>query len=106
MSDNRKKISEAAREFIGSQASNQEQNDTDSKTNKSANINPETAVTESSLKSELLGNIEEEEPTIRLTVDLPRPLHRRLNQLSLDSGKPKSELVRIMIRRALESVEY
>jgi len=58
------------------------------------------------LREELLGERQADESRIRLTVDLPRSLHRRLNQLALDSGKPKTELVRIIIRRTLDSIDY
>lgn len=59
-----------------------------------------------SLRGELLGEEKVAEANIRFTVDLPRSLHRRLDQLSTDSGKLKTALVRIMIRRALENIEY
>ena len=58
------------------------------------------------LKQELFGSVSSKESNIRFTVDLPSSLHRRLNQLSLDAGKPKTELVRIMIRQALDSLDY
>ncbi|NJK39823.1 MAG: ribbon-helix-helix protein, CopG family [Oscillatoriales cyanobacterium RM2_1_1] len=116
MKGDRKKMSQVADQLIRSADSSSDQNldqaSTPSKEFEAAD--PQSATTEEttseiiqdSLRAELLGNQLDDEPTIRLTVDLPRVLHRRLNQLSLDSGKPKSELVRIMIRRALESVDY
>lgn len=60
----------------------------------------------SDLRRELLGEVKEAEPSVRFTVDIPRSLHRRLDQLSIDSGKPKTELVRIMIRSALDDIAY
>lgn len=58
------------------------------------------------LRQELLGSPKEPEASVRFTVDLPKSLHRRLDQLSLDSSKPKTELVRVMIRQALDSLDY
>jgi len=92
----RKKMSEAARQFI--------------QTGQVHPSSPPSASsaqpTSSSLRQELLGDEPATESSVRFTVDLPRSLHRRLDQLSTDSGKPKTELVRIMIRRALENVDY
>jgi len=62
--------------------------------------------TDGDLREELLGERLADESRVRLTVDLPRSLHRRLNQLALDSGKPKTELVRIILRRTLDYIDY
>jgi len=92
----RKKMSEAARQFI--------------RTGQVHPSSPPSASsdqpTSNSLGQELLGDEQATESSVRFTVDLPRSLHRRLDQLSTDSGKPKTELVRIMIRRALENIDY
>lgn len=92
----RKRMSDTARKFIDT-----------------GQVEPSTPSGESSnqpatnsLRSELLGEEKVAEANIRFTVDLPRSLHRRLDQLSIDSGKPKTELVRIMIRRALDDINY
>lgn len=92
----RKKMSDAARQFI--QTGQMEPAPPPS----TSSGQPTT----DSLRQELLGGEQAAEPNVRFTVDLPRSLHRRLDQLSTDSGKPKTELVRIMIRRALESINY
>ncbi|MGL5081388.1 MAG: hypothetical protein ACRC8A_07860 [Microcoleaceae cyanobacterium] len=104
MTSDRKKMSQVAPQFMGSNLMGSNLSDVNPTVVASEAVQPESS--EESLRTELLGNLTAEEPTIRLTVDLPRALHRRLNQLSLDSGKPKSELARIMIRRSLESVDY
>jgi len=91
----RKKMSDAARQFIQTgqvEPPSPPSNKTDHPTD--------------SLRQELLGGEQATEPNIRFTVDLPRSLHRRLDQLSTDSGKPKTELVRIIIRRALDNINY
>jgi len=91
----RKKMSDAARQFI-----------------QTGQVEPSSPPSTSpdrptdSLRQELLGGEQAAESNVRFTVDLPRSLHRRLDQLSTDSGKPKTELVRIMIRRALENINY
>ena len=92
----RKKMSDAARQFI-------QTGQAESSTPPTSKI--EQPVTDS-LRREMLGEEQTAEPNIRFTVDLPRSLHRRLDQLSTDSGKPKTELVRIIIRRALDDIAY
>lgn len=67
---------------------------------------PPPPTSASGLRDELLGESTESEATVRFTVDLPKSLHRRLQQLSLDSHKPKTELVRIMVRRILDDLKY
>lgn len=92
----RKRMSDTARKFI-------ETGQIDSSTStESQPAQPKS----SSLRRELLGEEKDAEPTVRFTVDIPRSLHRRLDQLSIDSGKPKTELVRIMIRRSLDDIDY
>lgn len=91
----RKRMSDTARKFI-------ETGQIDSTSAEPKSDQPKS----SSLRQELLGEEKEAEPTVRFTVDIPRSLHRRLDQLSIDSGKPKTELVRIMIRSALDDIAY
>lgn len=96
----RKKMTDTARKFI---ETGQVEPSTPPGTPQDQQSNAPPA---DSLRCELLGEEQVTEPNIRFTVDLPRSLHRRLDQLSTDSGKPKTELVRIMIRRALENIDY
>lgn len=91
----RKRMSDTARKFI-------ETGQIDTSSTEPQSVQPKS----NSLRKELLGEEKEAEPSVRFTVDLPRSLHRRLDQLSIDSGKPKTELVRIMIRRALDDINY
>ena len=56
------------------------------------------------LKQELFGDRTCKESSIRFTVDIPESLNKRLAQLSVDTGKPKTELVRTILDRALNSL--
>ena len=58
------------------------------------------------LKQELFGDRQKKESSIRFTVDIPSSLNKRLSQLSVDTGKPKTELVRTIIDKALNSLDY
>lgn len=58
------------------------------------------------LKQELFGDRQLKESSIRFTVDIPSSLNKRLSQLSVDTGKPKTELVRTIIDKALNSLDY
>jgi hypothetical protein len=58
------------------------------------------------LKKELFGDRQSKESSIRFTVDIPSSLNKRLSQLSVDTGKPKTELVRTIIDKALNSLDY
>ena len=60
----------------------------------------------SNLKRELFGDRARKESSIRFTVDIPESLNKRLAQLSVDTGKPKTELVRTILDRALNSLDY
>jgi hypothetical protein len=96
----RKKMTDAARQFMETGYVEENQPEAEKVTN---NPNSEN---HSSLKSELLGELVEAEPTVRFTVDIPKSLHKRLSQLSTDTSKPRTEIVRIMILRALEDIGY
>ena len=58
------------------------------------------------LKQELFEKKKKKESSIRFTVDIPSSLNKRLSQLSVDTGKPKTELVRTIIDKALNSLDY
>lgn len=47
----------------------------------------------------------EKEPTVRLTVDLPQSMHRKLSMLAASTGKKKAEIVRFLLDEALEEVD-
>ncbi|MGK7907523.1 MAG: hypothetical protein AB4040_09885 [Synechococcus sp.] len=96
----RKKMTEAARKFISTGQIE------DSSSQASSKKTEVAQVPSSSLRSELLGESQASEATIRFTVDLPRSLHKRLEHLSLDSGKPKTELARTILKRALDEIGY
>ena len=118
----RKKLSDAAKQFIQSgeidtpvakireQQPNEEVTKEEQETETSHDDKPKKISVSSTLgenlKQELFGSVSSKESNIRFTVDIPSSLHRRLNQLSLDAEKPKTELVRIMIRQALDSLNY
>lgn len=46
----------------------------------------------------------EKEPTVRLTVDMPRSLHTKLSVLCAKTGRKKAEVVRFLLNEALEDV--
>jgi len=109
----RKKMSDAALKFIqtGEVESSPENSEIETtpiaeiKNPKSKNTTPSKKVN-LDLRRQFLGETKESEATIRFTVDLPKSLHRRLEQLSLDSSKPKTELVRTMILQTLDQIGY
>jgi hypothetical protein len=47
----------------------------------------------------------EKEPTVRLTVDLPQSMHRKLSMLAAKTGKKKAEIVRFLLDEVLEEVD-
>ena len=77
--------------------------------NAEANTQVSTEISDrigANLKQELFGDRKSKESSIRFTVDIPESLNKRLAQLSVDTGKPKTELVRTIIDRALSSLDY
>ncbi len=98
----RKKLTDAQKQFIVGD---------DINTEVSQQVNTE-AIAEISndigtnLKQELFGERKSKESSIRFTVDIPESLNKRLAQLSIDTGKPKTELVRTILDRALNSLNY
>ena len=98
----RKKLTDAHKQFIAGDDVNTEasqQVDTEAIAEISNDIG-------SNLKQELFGDRKSKESSIRFTVDIPESLNKRLSQLSVDTGKPKTELVRTILDRALTSLEY
>lgn len=47
----------------------------------------------------------EKEPTVRLTVDLPQSMHRKLSMLAAKTSRKKAEIVRFLLDEALEEVD-
>lgn len=45
------------------------------------------------------------EPTIRLTVDLPESMHRKLSVLAAKTSRKKVEIVRLLLDEALKDIE-
>jgi len=43
----------------------------------------------------------EKEATVRITVDLPKSMHRKLSMLSARTGKKKAEIVRMLLDNVL-----
>ncbi len=98
----RKKLTDAQKQFITGDDVNTEvrqQVDTEAIAEISNDIG-------ANLKQELFGDRARKESSIRFTVDVPMSLNKRLSQLSIDTGKPKTELVRTILDRALTSLEY
>ena len=55
-----------------------------------------------SLMSRLMQNTPEKEPTVRLTVDLPQSIHKKLSILCANTGMKKVEVVRMLLDDALK----
>ena len=110
----RKKLTEAQKQFIaGDDINTQSPQQVDAEAN--AEIVKDTSAVASSsvrddiganLKKELFGDRARKESSIRFTVDIPESLNKRLSQLSVDTGKPKTELVRTILNQALTSLDY
>lgn len=98
----RKKLSDAQKQFIAGDDINDEANQ-QANTEAIAEISNDIGA---NLKQELFGDRKTKESSIRFTVDVPISLNKRLSQLSVDTGKPKTELVRTILDRALTSLEY
>ncbi|NJN12215.1 MAG: CopG family transcriptional regulator [Richelia sp. RM1_1_1] len=59
-------------------------------------------------KSSIVSKLQQEsvkEATVRLTVDLPQSMHRKLSMLAASTGKKKAEIVRFLLDEALEEVD-
>lgn len=101
----RRRMSESARKFLET-GETQAPAPFESEVPPTESNNSETKEFSSDLREQLLGRKEATEPTTRFTVDLPKSLHRRLQQLSLDSGKPKTDLVREILSKVLNDIGY
>ena len=98
----RKKLTDAQKQFITGDDINNESNQ-QANTEAIAEISNDIGA---NLKQELFGDRKSKESSIRFTVDIPESLNKRLAQLSVDTGKPKTELVRTILDRALNSLDY
>ena len=98
----RKKLTDAQKQFITGDDVNNESNQ-QANTEAIAEISDDIGA---NLKQELFGDRTRKESSIRFTVDIPESLNKRLAQLSVDTGKPKTELVRTILDRALNSLDY
>ncbi|WP_414623813.1 CopG family transcriptional regulator [Calothrix sp. CCY 0018] len=66
------------------------------------------AKTAKTKKSSIVSKLKQEsvkEATVRLTVDLPQSMHRKLSMLAASTGKKKAEIVRFLLDEALEEVD-
>ena len=66
------------------------------------------AKTNKTKKSSIVSKLKQDtakEPTVRLTVDLPQSMHRKLSMLAASTGKKKAEIVRFLLNEALEEVD-
>lgn len=98
----RKKLTDAQKQFISGDDINTEASQQVS-TEMTTEISDDIGA---NLKKELFGDRIVKESSIRFTVDIPESLNKRLAQLSMDTGKPKTELVRTILDRALNSLDY
>ena len=98
----RKKLSDAQKQFITG-------DDINAQANQQVLAEVSTEISDdigANLKQELFGDRKSKESSIRFTVDIPESLNKRLALLSVDTGKPKTELVRTIINQALSSLNY
>ncbi len=98
----RKKLTDAQKQFIAG-------DNLDHQSSQQANTEVNTQISNdigNNLKQELFGDRQAKESSIRFTVDIPESLNKRLSQLSVDTGKPKTELVRTILNQALNSLDY
>ena len=98
----RKKLTDAQKQFISG-------DDLDNQSSQQVNTEVNTQISDDighNLKQELFGDRKAKESSIRFTVDIPESLNKRLSQLSVDTGKPKTELVRTILNQALNSLDY
>lgn len=58
----------------------------------------------SSIVSQLLQDAPEKEATVRITVDLPESMHRKLSILCARTRKSKAEVVRLLLDEVLDEV--
>ncbi|MBE9103596.1 CopG family transcriptional regulator [Nostoc cf. edaphicum LEGE 07299] len=113
----RKPLDDAlAHEFVyGSQSQETANSDTQSETQPTLEQEP---VPQSTLpispistpqpaKFNLMSELQQpsKEPTIRLTVDLPESMHRKLSVLAAKTSRKKVEIVRLLLDEALKDVE-
>ncbi|MBD2458422.1 CopG family transcriptional regulator [Nostoc sp. FACHB-87] len=68
---------------------------------------PTVAPTPQPTKPSIMSQLEQpsKEPTIRLTVDLPESMHRKLSMLAARTNRKKVEIVRFLLDEALKEVE-
>jgi lactam utilization protein B len=110
----RKKLTDAQKQFIAGDeinhaVSQQADNLVLTSASQSASQSASTEISADigvNLKQELFSDRQEKESSIRFTVDVPKSLNKRLSQLSVDTGKPKTELVRRILNQALSSLDY
>jgi lactam utilization protein B len=106
----RKKLTDAQKQFIaGDEINRAVSQQADNQVLTSASKSASTEISADigvNLKQELFSDRQEKESSIRFTVDVPKSLNKRLSQLSVDTGKPKTELVRTILNQALSSLDY
>ena len=98
----RKKLSDAQKQFIAGDDINTESSQ---QILAEANTQVSTEISDrigANLKQELFGDRKSKESSIRFTVDIPESLNKRLAQLSVDTSKPKTELVRTIIESSIK----
>ena len=58
-----------------------------------------------SVVSQLLESATEREPTVRLTVDMPESMHRKLSMFCARTGRKKADVVRLLLNEALQELD-
>ncbi|MEA5553335.1 CopG family transcriptional regulator [Anabaena cylindrica UHCC 0172] len=109
MNKKRKPLDDAlAREFVyGSTPQETEQVDTVEQPEPTPTgietMPPSAEPSKPSIMSQL--QVTSKEPTIRLTVDLPESMHRKLSMLAAKTGRKKAEIVRFLLDEAFQKLE-
>ncbi|MEA5578717.1 CopG family transcriptional regulator [Anabaena sp. UHCC 0451] len=67
-------------------------------------IPPSAEPSKPSIMSQLQ-QVTSKEPIIRLTVDLPESMHRKLSMLAAKTGRKKAEIVRLLLDEAFQELE-
>ncbi|MCL6750096.1 CopG family transcriptional regulator [Nostoc sp. CCCryo 231-06] len=105
----RKPLDDAlAREFVyGEKKEPDPQNQAQPKLESEITPTVKPTLTQKPTISSLMSQLQQvpKEPTIRLTVDLPESMHRKLSILAAKTGRKKVEIVRFLLDEALKDAK-
>ncbi|MBD2666681.1 CopG family transcriptional regulator [Richelia sinica] len=108
MNRKRKSLDDAlAREFVYGKDEQEEKPAEQNQQEPELPTYPTAAPTPQPTKPSIMSQLEQpsKEPTIRLTVDLPESMHRKLSVLAAKTSRKKVEIVRLLLDEALKDIE-